>query len=75
MSAIEIIREGAVATVLNAPERMNAMNLEMFEGIGRAMAELDADHDLRCVMFRGAGGKAFAAGADISGIRRQAQHP
>ena len=42
MSAIEIIREGAVATVLlNAPERMNAMNLEMFEGIGRAMAELD----------------------------------
>jgi len=54
MSAIEIIREGAVATVLlNAPERMNAMNLEMFEGIGRAMAELDADHDLRCVMFRG----------------------
>ena len=67
MSAIEIIREGAVATVLlNAPERMNAMNLEMFEGIGRAMAELDADHDLRCVMFRGAGGKAFAAGADIS---------
>ena len=67
MSAIEIIREGAVATVLlNAPERMNAMNLEMFEGIGRAMAELDADYDLRCVMFRGAGGKAFAAGADIS---------
>jgi enoyl-CoA hydratase/carnithine racemase len=67
MSAIEVTRDGAVATVLlNAPERMNAMNLEMFSGISAAMAELDDDHDIRCVIFRGAGGKAFAAGADIS---------
>ena len=67
MSAIEISWDGPVATVLlNAPERMNAMNLEMFSGIHAAMDDLDGDHDVRCVIFRGAGGKAFAAGADIS---------
>ena len=43
---------------------MNAMNLEMFEGIGRAMAEFDADHDLRCVMFRGR--RQGFRGGDIS---------
>ena len=56
MSAIEISRDGPVATVLlNAPERMNAMNLEMFSGIHAAMDDLDGDHDVRCVIFRGAG--------------------
>lgn len=59
--------ETGVATVtLNQPEKRNALNLEMFQAIGQAMADFDADESLRCVVFRGAGGKAFGAGADIS---------
>jgi enoyl-CoA hydratase/carnithine racemase len=60
-------RDGAVATVvLNRPERMNALDRAMWVKLGALMRELDADEGLRCVVLRGAGGKAFAAGADIT---------
>ncbi|MDP6345715.1 MAG: enoyl-CoA hydratase-related protein [Alphaproteobacteria bacterium] len=59
--------DGGIATVtLAAPERLNAMNLAMWRGIGEVMGELDADTDLRCIVLRGAGERAFAAGADIA---------
>ena len=64
---IYLERDGAIATVtLNAPQRHNAFNLAMFRGLGRIAAELEADGDIRAVIFRGTGGKAFSAGADIS---------
>jgi enoyl-CoA hydratase/carnithine racemase len=63
---IQLEREGAIATVtLNQPERFNAMNEGMCRGLGDAMKECDGDTDLRCVIIRGTGGKAFSAGADI----------
>jgi enoyl-CoA hydratase/carnithine racemase len=56
-----------IATVaLNNPERLNALNRAMWAGLGAAMRRLSADDDLRCVVVRGAGDKAFAAGADIA---------
>lgn len=63
---IQLERDGAIATVtLNQPERLNAMNEAMWRGLGDRMAECDADTALRCVIIRGAGGRAFSAGADI----------
>lgn len=60
-------REGAIATVtLNKPERLNALDRSMWIRLGELMRELDTDEGLRCVVLRGAGGKAFAAGADIA---------
>ena len=60
-------REGAIATVtLSHPEKMNAMSFAMWMRLGEVLRELDADETLRCVVLRGAGDKAFAAGADIS---------
>jgi enoyl-CoA hydratase len=60
-------REGEIVTVvLNRPERMNALDKAMWMQLGAVMRELDADDALRCIVLRGAGGKAFAAGADIS---------
>ena len=60
-------RDGAIATVvLNRPEKLNALNRAMWEGLADAMTEVAADDDLRCVVLRGAGEKAFAPGADIS---------
>lgn len=59
-------RSGVVATVsLNRPDRLNALDLPMWQGLGDAFAEINGDESLRCVVLRGEGGKAFAAGADI----------
>ena len=67
METIALERNGAVATVtLNRPAVLNALNLQMLEELGATLAELDADDALRAVIITGAGGKAFAAGADIS---------
>src|SRR4051812_12531666 len=38
----------------------------MWRGIPPAMQGFDADPEVRCVVFRGSGTEAFAAGADIS---------
>ena len=59
-------RDGAIATViLNRPEKLNALTRAMWRRLGEIIESLSADDDLRCVVLRGAGGKAFAAGADI----------
>jgi len=65
--AILLARDGAIAIVtLNNPEKLNALGLGSWKRLGEAMRELDADKSLRCTVIRGAGEKAFAAGADIS---------
>ncbi len=64
---ILVTRDGSIATVaLNNPGRLNALNKPMWERLGAVMRELSADDTLRCVVLRGAGEKAFAAGADIA---------
>ena len=66
-AAVLIERDGAIATVvLNAPDRLNALSLASWTELGARRRELSADDALRCVIVRGAGTKAFAAGADIS---------
>ena len=65
--SVVLDRDGAIATVtLNKPERMNALDRAMWTQLGAVMRELDADESLRCVVLRGAGDRAFAAGADIA---------
>jgi enoyl-CoA hydratase/carnithine racemase len=60
-------RDGSIATVvLNNPEKMNAMSFDMWMRLGEIMRELEADETVRCIVLRGAGEQAFAAGADIS---------
>jgi enoyl-CoA hydratase/carnithine racemase len=64
---LTVEKRGAVGwIVFDHPERRNAINGAMWRGIPPAMAQLDADPEVRCVAFRGAGSEAFAAGADIS---------
>ena len=60
-------RDGAVATVtLNRPDKLNALTKPMWQRLGGVMRELSADDTLRCIVLRGAGGKAFAPGDDIA---------
>jgi enoyl-CoA hydratase/carnithine racemase len=65
--AILLERNGPIATVtLNRPGQRNAINYEMWARLGELAGELDADPAVRVVLFRGAGDKAFSAGADIA---------
>jgi enoyl-CoA hydratase len=64
---LTVSRDGPIAIVsFNRPERRNAFDLAMWRGLHALMQQLSADDDLRCVVLRGAGDKAFSAGADIA---------
>jgi enoyl-CoA hydratase len=67
MSDLEVTRDGAVLTVLfNRPEQRNAMTYAMYEGLAEACDRADEDDAVRVLVLRGAGGRAFVAGTDIS---------
>ena len=69
---ILLSRDGHVATMtLSAPERLNAMNMPMWLKLAENFRALDADDEVRCIVVRGAGDKAFAAGADIAEFERE----
>ncbi|MCP5151487.1 MAG: enoyl-CoA hydratase/isomerase family protein [Ectothiorhodospiraceae bacterium] len=60
-------REGAVGWItFNNPARHNAMSMAMWEGLEAAVTRYTEDPEVRVIALRGAGGKAFVAGADIS---------
>lgn len=64
---IQVERRDAIATViLNQPDKLNAVSLAMWDRLGEVFSDLDQDLDLRCIVLRGAGAKAFSVGADIS---------
>jgi enoyl-CoA hydratase/carnithine racemase len=70
--AVIVVRDGAVATVtLSSPGRLNALDKTMWAQLGAAMRELGADDSLRCIVVRGDGDKAFAAGADIAEFKNE----
>jgi enoyl-CoA hydratase len=57
--------------VFNQPERRNAVSQEMWQLMPEYVHELAADGDIRVVVLRGAGDKAFVAGADISQFKER----
>ena len=66
MTTINLAVEGEIATLtLNNPDKLNAINLAMWQQLSANMATISADRDIRCVMLRGAGDQAFAAGGDL----------
>ena len=50
---------------LNRPNELNALNFQLVSELANVLEELDRDEEIRCIVITGAGGKAFAAGADI----------
>jgi enoyl-CoA hydratase len=63
-------RQGATAWVtFNRPESRNAMTFEMYDILGQICDEVEDDPDIRVLVVRGAGDKAFVAGTDISQFR------
>jgi enoyl-CoA hydratase/carnithine racemase len=59
--------DGPIASLtFNRPDARNAMTWEMYEGLMDACERVDADGNVRVFILRGAGGKAFVSGTDIS---------
>ena len=64
-SKVQVEIKAPVATItLNKPERLNALDLEVWEGIRDAAVAVDAAPGVRAVILQGAGG-AFCAGLDV----------
>ncbi len=64
---LRVERDGPVGRlVLDNPERRNAISADMWRAIAPAMTGFNADASIRCIVIRGEGTQAFAAGADIS---------
>ena len=65
--------EDRVATLtLNRPERHNALSQALVDEIMAAVAQADADSEVRVLILTGAGGRAFSSGYDI---KESAQKP
>jgi enoyl-CoA hydratase/carnithine racemase len=59
-------RGPALWVTFNRPQARNAMTFAMYEALFERCEEADADESVRALVLRGAGGKAFVAGTDIS---------
>lgn len=59
------IEAGVASVVFDRPQARNAMTWAMYERLQTICRQLQTDHTVRVVTFRGAGGEAFVAGTDI----------
>lgn len=62
------IRNHLATVTLNRPAALNALSLEMIYGLRTALRNCAADPNVRAVLVRGAGEKAFCAGGDIRAL-------
>ncbi|QOG19375.1 MULTISPECIES: enoyl-CoA hydratase/isomerase family protein [Bradyrhizobium] len=74
MSAVEegdliVRREGAAGVIrLNRPKAINAMTLEMSEGIDAALDRFETDPEVAVIILEGSGERGLCAGGDIRGL-------
>lgn len=62
--------DGILVVTLDRPQVMNALDVPAKERLGEIWAEAAAAREVRAIVLRGAGEKAFCAGSDIKEIRR-----
>lgn len=69
-------RVGVVATLtLSNPDKLNAFDKPMWHDLIGHLRTLEADESVRVVVLRGAGGRSFSPGADISEFERERDSP
>ena len=66
-------RGNVLVITINRPEVRNAVNIEVWQRIGRALVHADGNPEVRAVILTGAGDKAFCAGADLKALSRGEQ--
>jgi enoyl-CoA hydratase len=65
------IDSGFCTITLNRPEKRNALDPKTWEEIQKAIRRCRSDKDVKAVIITGAGGKAFASGADIGALKER----
>lgn len=66
MSLVEVRKEKYIGyIVLNRPEKLNALNMEIYKLLGEAVDEVEVDDEIRVVVIKGEG-RCFSAGYDIN---------
>ena len=60
------IEENIFTITINRPDKLNALNKEVFTDLNKALDEIENNPEIKSVIITGAGPKAFVAGADIS---------
>jgi enoyl-CoA hydratase len=66
MDEVLLAIDGPVATItINRPEKLNALNAAVVEGLNASLAEIEGDNDVRVVVLRGAG-TSFSSGFDLA---------
>jgi len=63
-------RDAVARVTINRPEKLNAINREVFFELRDSFAAIEADDAVRAAILTGSGEKAFAAGADIAELAR-----
>src|ERR1700757_2119955 len=64
---IELSFDERVAVItLNAPQSLNAISLQMSEEFPAALRQAEDNSDIRVIIVKGAGGRAFSSGYDIA---------
>ena len=67
---IERRPDGVAIVTLNRPEVLNALDIPAKERLGELWREIAGDAEIRAVVLRGAGPRAFCAGSDIKAMHR-----
>src|SRR5690348_16106246 len=57
---------GIFTITINRPDKLNALNKDVFTDLDKAIDEVTANAEIRSAIITGAGPKAFVAGADIT---------
>ncbi|WP_300550696.1 enoyl-CoA hydratase [Roseovarius sp.] len=63
------IRDATLWITFNRPQARNALTFQMYEGLADLCRNVPTDGSLRAVVLSGAGGRAFAAGTDMTQFR------
>jgi enoyl-CoA hydratase len=59
--------ENGICTItINRPDKLNALNKDVFTDLEKAIDEVYNNNEIRSVIITGSGNKSFVAGADIS---------
>ena len=64
------VENGVGIITLNRPRTLNALTFNMIENMRATFAEWMTDDDVKAVMIKGAGDRAFCAGGDVRAVRQ-----
>lgn len=58
--------DGIAHLTINRPKKLNALNNQVLDEMDRALDTVGTDSEVKALLLKGAGDKAFVAGADIA---------